>query len=136
MDKKVFKVVVLLFLIIAANVFAQADYSKPKEVAQAFLDLCLAGKRFEASKLYCTEGSNSQMEILLMQMVKKDIPLMNDKCKYLIDSCKVDQQNSTAKCFYRKLCYGVTKSNNGVLTLKKIDDDWRVEYLWKRDKFL
>lgn len=136
MERKLFKAVFLMFFVIVTNIFAQADYSKPKDVAQAFLDLCLAGKRFEACKLYCNEGSISQIEILLMQMVKMDMPLVNDKCKYLIDSCKIDEKNKTAKCFYVKLCDNIKMSRNGFITLKKIDEEWRVEYLWKRDKYL
>jgi hypothetical protein len=136
MEKKLFKVIVLLFLTIAASVFAQADYSKPKDVAQAFLDLCLAGKRFEACKLYCTEGSSSQIEIMIKQMVTKDIPLVNDKCKYFVDSCKIDQKTNTAKCYFSKSCQDVKMNKNGFLTMKEIDDEWRVEYLWKRDKYL
>jgi hypothetical protein len=136
MKKKLIKVVSLLIIVIATNVFAQADYSKPRDVAQEFLNLCLAGKRFEACQQYCTEESNSQIEILLMQMVRKDMPLVNDKCKYLIDSCKIDAQNKTAKCYFIKLCDNLKLSKNGFLTMKKIDDEWRVEYLWMRDKYL
>jgi hypothetical protein len=127
---------IFFFSILVTISNAQADYSNPLDVAQGFLDLCLEGRRFEACKLYCTEGSSDQIEILLKQMVTKDIPLVNDKCKYFVDSCNIDQQKKTAKCYYRKSCEEVKLNKKGFLTIKKIDDEWRVEYLWKRDKYL
>ncbi len=130
------KVFAALFLFATSNLHSQGDYSKPKEVAQEFLDLCLAGKRFEASNLLCTEGSNKQIEILLMQMVKNDIPLVNDKCKYVIDSCKIDNERNLAECYYNKFCEDAKSIKKGIITLKKINDRWLVEYIWMRDKYL
>lgn len=127
---------ILLLLVTASSLFSQTDYSKPEAVAKSFLDLCLAGKRFEACRLYGTEGSNKEMEILLMQMVQKDIPLINDKCKYMIDSCSIDQNNNLSKCYYSKTCTDTKMNQKGFITLKKIDEEWRVEYIWKRDKNL
>ena len=127
---------VIFFLIGNLNSYAQADYSQPKEVAQAFLDFCLAGKRFEACKLYGAEGCNDEIEILIKQLVNKDIPLINKTCKYTVDSCKIDPSGKSAKCFFRKLCTDVSMYNEGFLTLKKIENKWLVEYLYKRDKYL
>lgn len=136
MKKKILRVVALLLTVIATNLFAQVDYSKPKEVAQAFLDLCLAGKRFEACKLYGTEGCSDQMEILVKKLVTNDLSLVNDKCQYIVDSCMIDQKINTAKCYYMKSCKDAKMSKKGFLTVKKIEDEWRVEYLWKRDKYI
>jgi hypothetical protein len=136
MKKKLYKPIILLSIAIVYNVFAQADYSSPKDVAQGFLDLCLAGKRFEACKLYGTEGCSDQISTLIKQLVTKDIPLISKTCKYLVDSCKIDQSGNNAKCFYRKSCKDVKKNKKGFLTLKKIEDEWRVEYLWMKDKYL
>ncbi|MFA7421408.1 MAG: hypothetical protein WCZ90_17125 [Melioribacteraceae bacterium] len=136
MKKKILRVAALLLTVIATNLFAQVDYSKPKEVAQAFLDLCLAGKLFEACKLYGTEGCSDQMEILVKKLVTNDVSLVNDKCQYIVDSCMIDQKKNTAKCYYMKSCKDAKMSKKGFLTVKKIEDEWRVEYLWKRDKYI
>lgn len=126
----------LLSVFLAINIYPQADYSDPKDVAGKFLQLCLEGKRFVACQLYGTDGCQDQISYLLQRMIMNNIPLKNELCKYSIDSCQLDEAGNSAKCFYSKVCKNAKKNKKGFLTMIKVDDKWLVEYLYKRDKFL
>ena len=133
------KLIIFSFLfsvILANNIYPQADYSDPKNIAGKFLQLFLDGKRFQACKLYGTDDCEDQISILLQKMVMNNMPLKNESCKYKIDSCSVAASGNSAKCFYSKVCRNEKNNKKGFLTMIKIDDKWLVEYLYKRDKFL
>jgi hypothetical protein len=127
---------VILFLITILNNYAQVNYSEPKEVAKGFLDLCLTGQRFEACKLYGTAGSEVQVSALIKMLVENDMPLINETCKYIVDSCKTDLPNNSAKCFYRKLCSDTKTNKKGYLTMKMLGNRWLVDYTWVKNRYL
>ena len=136
MKLNIFFLIINIFVIELSNTFSQVDYSNPKNVAQNFLDLCLEGKRIEASRLYGIEECENQISSLLQKMVMNDIPLKNESCKYFVDSCQIDKSQNIAKCYYSKKCKKNKDNKNGLLFLKMIDDKWLVEYTLKRDGYL
>ncbi len=136
MKTKLFIVMSFFLLFIVSNLYSQADYSDPKDVAAKFLQLFIEGKRFLACEQFGATDCQDQISILLQKMVMNNMPLKNKSCKYKIDSCSVAASGNSAKCFYSKVCKNEKNNKKGFLTLIKIDNKWLVEYLYKRDKYL
>lgn len=135
MKQRLLKAVIVI-LISPLYVFSQVDYTNPESVAQQFLDLYLAGEVLQASEDYATEESVSQIEVLVKQMVMNDKPLKNENCKYLVDSCSINQVEQIADCSYKKVFSDEKKNGKGHLILKLVEEKWLVEYIYKRDKYL
>ena len=57
-------------------------------------------------------------------------------CTFEIDSCVVDKSKITAKCYFTKTCSADTTPRKNHIKLKKIDEKWVVEYIYRRDKYL
>ncbi|MFA7421970.1 MAG: hypothetical protein WCZ90_19965 [Melioribacteraceae bacterium] len=127
---------ILVILISPLYLFGQVDYSNPESVAQQFLDLYIAGEVLQASEDYATEESMTQVEVLVKQMVMNDKPLKNENCKYLVDSCSVNQLEQIADCSFSKIYSDEKKNGKGHLILKLVEEKWLVEYIYKRDKYL
>lgn len=115
---------------------AQIDYSKPEVVAEKFLDLYFKGDWFSACKLYGLQDCEDQISFMLKKMMTDDDYVDEGTCTFEIDSCVVDKSKNTAKCYFTKTCSADTTPKKNHIKLKKVDEKWVVEYIYRRDKYL
>ncbi|MCL4551414.1 MAG: hypothetical protein M1495_22935 [Bacteroidetes bacterium] len=115
---------------------AQIDYSKPEVVAEKFLDLYFKGDWFNACKLYGLQDCEDQISFMLKKMMTDEDYVDEGTCTFEIDSCVVDKSQKTAKCYFTKTCSADTTPKKNHLDLKKVDEKWVVEYIYRRDKYL
>lgn len=131
----------LLLMLISSFCYGQndpleVDFNDPKNIAQNYLNACIKGERLMAGKEYCTPESMDQLEILVKQMVVKDIPFEEANCNYEVESCSLNENKNEASCKFYKNCNGKKGKEIKSLVLKLIDEKWLVDYNYKRDKFI
>lgn len=115
---------------------AQMDYSQPELVAKNFLDLYFKGNWFDACKLYGLPDCEDQLSYMLKIMMTDENYVDEGTCTFKIDSCKTELKTNIAKCYFTKTCSAIGGSKKNHLNLKKVDNKWLVEYIYRRDKYL
>ncbi len=131
-----FLFIVQFFFISLSIVKAQIDYSKPEVVAGKFLELYFKGDWFNASKLYGSTNCEDQISFMLKKMMTDDDYIDEGECTFKVDSCIVDPVKNIAKCYFTKSCSADSSPKKNHVNLKKVDNKWLVDYVYKRDKYL
>jgi hypothetical protein len=134
------KIPLLIFLLIhfCAEFYSQQidiDFTKPEEVAKKFLELYFKGDWFGACKFYACEGCEDQMSFMIKKMDDEGTITDESKCTFTLDKFEVEKDGVTAKYHYTKTC-PESKPKKNHIDMKKINDKWLVEYIYRRDKFL
>lgn len=131
--------ILVLFLLLSnySNLFCQANYasSDPKAVVEKFLDLYFKGEWFEAARSCGTENCSVQIEIMMRKMAMDDVTDESGKCKFTVDSVKIDTKPTTGKVYFTKICTGNDKPVINHVDVIKLEDKWYVDYVFKRDKY-
>lgn len=112
------------------------DFSKPEEVVQKFLELYFKGDWYGACKFCACEGCEDQISFMLKKMDEAGNINDESKCTFTLDKFELGKDSVTAKYHFTKTCPGKSKPVKNHLNMKKIDDKWLVEYIYRRDKFL
>lgn len=136
MKVKLFLLVSFIFLTNLGAQQASVDYSDPKDVAEKFLELYYKGDWFGACKLCACEGSEDQISFMIRKLDEQAEITDESKCTFTLDKFELNKDQLSGKYFYTKSCPNYTKPVKNNITLKKIDDKWLVEYIFRRDKFL
>ena len=123
-------------LVSTLSVFAQVEKSQPQIVAEKFLESYFKGDWFTACSKYATGDCDNQLSFMIKTMETDDRYVDEGTCSFVVDSCKIEKDSTTAICFYTKTCSAVKKPKHNKLHLKLSDNKWLVEYLWRRDRYL
>jgi hypothetical protein len=136
---KKFFLLLFLFLLLTnySSLNAQSSFAStdPKVVVEKFLDMYFKGEWFEAAKTCGTEDCSTQIEIMMRKMAMDDVTDESGKCKFTIDSVKIDIGQKTGRVFFTKICTGNNKPVINQVEVVKQENEWFVEYLFKRDRY-
>jgi hypothetical protein len=133
---KIRLLILLALLANAISVYAQNESIPPQTVAEKFLELYFKGDWFSACSKYSTGDCDNQLSFMIRKMETDDNYVDEGTCTFRTDSCKIEKDGLTATYFYTKTCSALKKPKHNKLHLKFLDNKWRVEYVWKRDKYL
>ena len=136
---KKFTMVVFLFLLLSnySSLLAQPSNASndAKIVVDKFLELYYKGEWFEAANTCGDPDCPTQIEIMMRKMAMDDVSDDNSKCKFAIDSVKIDPKEISGKVYFTKISASNSKPIINHVDVIKVNDKWCVNYVFKRDKY-